>query len=715
MSFSTKIYVGLASGIALGVFFGESMAFMHYPAEAFIELLHMTVLPYVTVSLIVGIGSLDYKHAVLMVRRVGAVLVALWILGLAMVFLMPLAFPPWETASFFSASLLERSEPFNFLELYIPANPFHSLANAVVPAVVLFSVLLGAALIGVEKKEGLLDTLHAIQRTISRANHFVVQLTPFGIFAIASHAAGTMTVHEFGRIQVYLIIYVAVALLITLWLLPGLISIVTPIKHGEVIVQTKDALITAFMTGSLFVVLPILMDKSKELLHQHKLVSHESDDVTDVIVSSSFNFPHIGKLLTLSFVLFAGWFSESVVAVSEYPKLALTGLVTLFGSTHAAIPFLLDLFEIPADLFELYLTTDIVQSRFGTLVAAMHTVTVALVGGCAVLGVLTFNVRRVFRYLGVSLALTIVTIGGARFMFSHSLHQQYDKDQIIAGMHLVRTPASVQVYRDTPPEPLPLSDRLSRLELIEERGFLRVGFFLDSLPYAFFNGAGDLVGFDVDMAHQLAGELGVELEFVPVDRTKLFEELDGSRWDVIMSGFAVTTKRARLMTLSQAYMDETLAFIVKDHRRAEFRDWQSARKLGAVTIATMPFQEITARIRKLLPDAKVRTVDTIPEFFDELGDEVDAGVMTAERGSAWSLLYPEYSVVVPQPDPLKLPLVYVVAGGDQEMAAFLDTWIELKTKDGTLRELFDYWVLGKDAEEAEPRWSVARNVLGWVD
>ena len=154
MSFSTRILVGLAAGVVSGVFFGELVAFMHYPAEAFIELLHMTVLPYVTVSLIVGIGSLDYEHAILMLRRVGLVLVVLWMLGLAMVFLMPLAFPPWETASFFSTSLLERSEPVNFLELYIPANPFHSLANAVVPAVVLFSVLLGAALIGVEK-EGL--------------------------------------------------------------------------------------------------------------------------------------------------------------------------------------------------------------------------------------------------------------------------------------------------------------------------------------------------------------------------------------------------------------------------------------------------------------------------------------------------------------------------------------------------------------------------------
>ena len=167
--------------------------------------------------------------------------------------------------------------------------------------------------------------------------------------------------------------------------------------------------------------------------------------------------------------------------------------------------------------------------------------------------------------------------------------------------------------------------------------------------------------------------------------------------------------------LSQAYLDETLAFIVKDYRRAEFRDWESARKLGPITIAIPPFQEVSEEVQELLPDATVKTIYEIPDFFDGLGDEVDAAIMTAERGSAWSLLYPEYSVVVPQPDPLKLPLVYVVAGRDREMAAFLDTWIELKGKDGTLRELYDYWILGKDAEEAEPRWSIVRNLLGWVD
>ena len=53
---------------------------------------------------------------------------------------------------FFSTSLFQRRPPFDFVDLYIPTNPFNSLANNVVPAVVLFAVVLGAALIGCRGK-----------------------------------------------------------------------------------------------------------------------------------------------------------------------------------------------------------------------------------------------------------------------------------------------------------------------------------------------------------------------------------------------------------------------------------------------------------------------------------------------------------------------------------------------------------------------------------
>jgi hypothetical protein len=31
------------------------------------------------------------------------------------------------------------------------------------------------------------------------------------------------------------------------------------------------------------------------------------------------------------------------------------------------------------------------------------------------------------------------------------------------------------------------------------------------------------------------------------------------------------------------------------------------------------------------------------------------------------------------------------------------------------QHLYDFWILGRGAASTEPRWSVIRDVLGWVD
>ena len=73
--------------------------------------------------------------------------------------------------------------------------------------------------------------------------------------------------------------------------------------------------------------------------------------------------------------------------------------------------------------------------------------------------------------------------------------------------------------RGQPVPPLP-AVTTSVLDRVRDRGILRVGYFDDSLPYAFFNRRGELVGLDVEMALQLARDLGVTAEFVPVDRAR---------------------------------------------------------------------------------------------------------------------------------------------------------------------------------------------------
>ncbi len=713
MTFSRQILTGLGLGILTGLFFGERAAALKWAADGFVKLLQMMVLPYITVSIVASLGSLRPSELRTLGLRAAAVIGGLWLVALSFAFLVSLTFPHVQNASFFSSSLVERRASFDFIDLYIPANPFNSLANNVVPAVVLFSLILGIAVAGVERRERLLDVLQVARDAISAATRFITRLTPYGIFAIAANAAGTLGLEQLGRLQVYLVAYVAVALLVSLWVLPGLVAVLTPIRARDVLGESRDALVTAFIAGDLFIVLPGLMQASRRLLGRLSPGDAEPGRLTEVIVPASFNFPHTGKLLSLSFVLFAGWFADVPVPLSGYPQLALAGLVTFFGSLTAAVPFLLDQFRIPADTFQLFLATGVVNSRAGSLVAAVHTLTVALLVACAVTGHLRWRRGPFLSYAGVTAALVVLVIGGTRMVFANGLSREYSKDTVLASMHLLHEPVNATVARTSSPAPV---TNLPPLETIDARKLLRVGYLPDALPFAFFNQDQDLVGFDVELAHRLAREMGVSLAFVPIDRERLAEQLAEGYCDLVMSGVAVTTNRAREVLFSDSYLDETLAFIVPDDQREQYATWDAIRDRGALTIAVPDVPYYVRKLRELLPRAVIQVhAAALEPLFDRAVTHADALAVPAERGSAWTLMYPAYSVVVPGPDPIHVPLAYPIGKRDERLASFVNTWIALKRKDGTLDAAYKHWILGQDAAPRQPRWSIVRNVLHWVE
>ena len=84
--------------------------------------------------------------------------------------------------------------------------------------------------------------------------------------------------------------------------------------------------------------------------------------------------------------------------------------------------------------------------------------------------------------------------------------------------------------------------------------------------------------------------------------------------------------------------------------------------------------------------------------------------MLAEAGSAWSLLHPQFSVVVPQPNPLRWPPGrHEQVLGD--LAAFVDDWLVVQRSSGAVDRAYDYWVLGKGAQKSGRRWTIMRDVL----
>ena len=716
LSLTTQTLIGLTFGILLGITIGEYAANLQMLGDAYVMLLQMAVLPYFVITLILGLGSITIAQAKQMGLRGAAVLALLWSMCFIMIFSLPLTFPDLESASFFSVSSIQPPQELDFLKLYIPANPFNTLSEGIIPGIVIFGIAVGIALMAVPEKKELLSTLTVLQDALIRVTQFVVKLTPIGVFALAAAAAGTMTIEEFERLQVYFIVFTVGAFILTFWLVPMLIASLTPFHYKEIFQAARDPLVTGFTTGNLLVVLPMLTENIKQLFHDKSIGDETTDSVVGTAVPIAYPFPDIGTLLILVFIPFAAWFAGNPLGLGDYPKFAIVGFFSFFGNVEIGMPFLLDSLRLPADMFELYLMTLVYIGRFATLVAVIHVTGLAVLTACAVAGELRINKQRMLQFAGISIAIIVVVLGGTRLVLSYTVSKAYTLDKTVATLTMLKEPlpavVQLEIPRQTKATPIKPG---SLLQEIRRRGVLKVGYVKDALPYSFINDNNELVGFDVEMAHLLAKDIGVKLEFVPFARHSLIDQLEAGHFDIAMSGIVATPRLIEQARITKSYLDIHYAVVVEDHRRDEFVTMDAISQIESLSLGVLGGDYVGERIKERLPNVKLKEFNSPQEFFDGGFLEVDAFVMSAEAASVWTLLNPEFSVVVPQPTGRSVPLTYVVANMDRDFADYVSYWVELQQKSETIKQLYAHWILGKAAEKKEPRWSIIRNVLHWVD
>jgi len=712
LTLSSSILIGLTLGILCGIFFGESCAWLGIVGRGYVGLLQMSILPYMMVSLIGGIGTLVASKAIRLAVTAGTVLLGSWILAFVCVFLAPLAYPVVEAGSFFSPSMTQIKE-IDFINLYIPINPFRSMAETIVPAVAVFSVVVGIALIGIEtdKKKVLLDLLSVVSMVLTRVAVLVVRLAPFGLFAIAANAAGTMTIQELGRLQVYIGSFILLTLLLTFFVMPALVSMLTPFRFGDVLRASRSAMLTGFVTGNLFIVLPLLIERGKMLFEHAGLRTDDTDSFIEVLIPVSFNFPNLGKLLTLAFVLFAGWYTGNQVSVADYPTFSILGLFSLFGGVDLALPFLLDQMRIPSDTYQLYVVTGVVNGWFATLLATMNLFAFTIIATSAATGNLKFKLRQCVILGTTASVLTVSVLLAARVGFS-SIMGKSDLAQETLMQMQVKSNVESRVLR-TATDVEPTSGEGSRLDQILDRGVLRVGYHPDMYPFCFFNDDDQLVGYDVALIHELAAELDLKLVFIPWSYETRDEQLSSGQIDIAIGGLMVTSERLARMTLTDSYMTITAAIVIEDHRRDLAATWAGIRKLEGFRLATTG-RRLSRNVQRYLPETNVVYVESPRDFFDQPKQPFDAILMTAEGGSAYTIMYPRYDVMIPKPQ-FKGNVAFAIPSDEPALEKFFNAWLALQETNGTLSRFYDKWIVGQVASEKSPRWCVIRDVLHWVE
>ena len=208
------------------------------------------------------------------------------------------------------------------------------------------------------------------------------------------------------------------------------------------------------------------------------------------------------------------------------------------------------------------------------------------------------------------------------------------------------------------------------------------------------------------------GNSGFAWSSFPLSLGALTSQLSQHQIDVAMASIPGNTELFAKIRLVEPHLEVRLALVVPDYRRGEFESVEAIRRMKGVRIGVSVGTYFAEKLRESFPNLVVVTLKSPREFFEK--KTADILLASAEGGSAWTLLFPAYSVVVPSPTKIFQPLSYAVDKDNVELGEFLSHWVLLKKADGTIDRLRDHWILGKGAGEQGPRWSVLRNVLGWA-
>lgn len=102
------------------------------------------------------------------------------------------------------------------------------------------------------------------------------------------------------------------------------------------------------------------------------------------------------------------------------------------------------------------------------------------------------------------------------------------------------------------------------LSQVKSSGKLRIGTEGTYAPFTFHDSTGNLTGFDVDIANEIATRLGVKAEFVETKWDGMFAGLDAKRFDAVINEVSIKPDRQEKYDFSDPYIVSKAVLIVRD-------------------------------------------------------------------------------------------------------------------------------------------------------
>ena len=205
-------------------------------------------------------------------------------------------------------------------------------------------------------------------------------------------------------------------------------------------------------------------------------------------------------------------------------------------------------------------------------------------------------------------------------------------------------------------------------------------------PWTYHDEAGDLVGYDVEVARGIAEKLGVSVRFEEGEFNGLLAGLEAGRYDIMVNGVNVDEDRAAKYDFTDAYAYDRTAVIVKgdDVSIASMEDLEGKRTANT----------ITSTYAKVAQEygAEVTSVDDLNQTFELLfSGRIDATLNAEVTYYDYMKAHPDADIKIAVLAPEASQVAIPVPKGETALVEAVNGALKEMREDGTLSALSEQY------------------------
>ena len=293
-----KVLVGMFLGLVTGTLLGPGAglveaqtgatvgSWLAFPGKLFIAAIQMIVVPLVIASVARGLaGSEDLDQ----LRRLGvraslffaattaiAASIGLWVAYLFKpgMLIQDLPIDRSAVSEQTAPALPTVSELPTMVVGLLPGNPLQSMVQGEMLQVVIFSVIIGIALVSMAQAQArpVLELLESVQMICMTVVRWAMRLAPYAVFGLMAQLASTI---GFGVLlgMAFYVLTVLAGLLLMLVLYLLLLRLVSGVRPFGFLRDTRDVLLLAFSTSSSAAVMPLSIRTAEDKLKVRASIS----------------------------------------------------------------------------------------------------------------------------------------------------------------------------------------------------------------------------------------------------------------------------------------------------------------------------------------------------------------------------------------------------------------------------------------------------------